>query len=172
MTEPADEVSVVYDAADIRSLYGACRRCRRNLILLSFAPLAFLLLDVLDGKRGVALIPSAVSYFIIGVVIAIAFYVVVPRVQIWSRSRSAWSSPLAVSLTDEGIVTRHANQDSRFHWAAIKDVVERGGRLFLFTTPSCAIILPRRVFDSDAQFQRWSDEARSYWRAAAGTEHQ
>lgn len=162
-----DEVSVVYDAADVRSLYGVCARCRRNLVLLSFAPLAFLLLDVIDGARGLALVPPLISYVVIGLIIAIAFYFLIPHVQVWRRSRTGWSKPLAVSLTDKGIVTRHADQDSQFHWPAIKDVVEKRGRLFLFTTQSCAIILPRRVFVSDEQFNEWSRRALAYWSAAS-----
>jgi hypothetical protein len=73
---------------------------------------------------------------------------------------------MAVRLTSQGVATRHPNQESLFYWSKIRDVVVRGSRLFLFTTPACAIILPRRSFESEAQFADWVKRAEALWTAA------
>ncbi len=77
---------------------------------------------------------------------------------------------MMIHLAEDGIDTRHPTQDAQFHWSAIKDVVIRKGRLFLFTTPACAIILPRRCFESEAQFNDWAERAQRYFEAARPVE--
>ena len=52
------------------------------------------------------------------------------------------------------------------HPTLVSKVLVSGNRLFLFTTPNCAIILPRHCFSDDAQFENWSERAAERWRAA------
>jgi hypothetical protein len=161
-----DELSVVYRAADLRSLYGACRKCRRAFVWILLIPMLVGLSSYLDGYRGAPLAYQLLPYLLIGLTGVAALYFLVPLWQIRLRRKNGWGEPMSVRLGQDGLVMRHPSQDSVFHWSAIRDVVTKGNRLFLFTTPACAIILPRRVFASDEQFAQWSDRARSYWKAA------
>jgi hypothetical protein len=70
---------------------------------------------------------------------------------------------MSVRLTDQGISTRHPNQESLFYWSKIREVAVRGSRVFLFTTPRCAIIIPRRRFETEDDFHAFSSAAREHW---------
>ena len=167
MSVAVDEVSIVYDAADLRSLYAACARCRRNLFVISMIPTIFFLFDVISGDRGEALVSDLIAYSAAAVFIAFVLYFVSPSVTAWRRARNGWGRPMFVSLTPNGLAMRHPAQDSSYHWSAIKKVMTSRTRIFIFTTPVCAIILPRRVFSSDQQFEAWSQQAERYWRTAS-----
>src|SRR4029079_269160 len=95
-----------------------------------------------------------------------AAYFLLPLNAVRLRKRSGWTEPMAVLLANEGIATHHPNQKSLFYWSKIQKVLVSGNRLFLFTTPNCAIILPRHCFSDDAQFENWSERAAERWRAA------
>jgi len=163
-------VQVVYDGSDFRALYRACRRCKRNaLILLVGLPVFFGLLSYKDGARGIDLIVAAIPYFLIAGGVILGIYVIGPWNAIRVRRKYGWGEPMSVSLTDQGVSTQHPNQTSLFYWSKIRDVVVRQHRLFFFTTPACAIILPRRCFASDEQFSRWAEYSERLWREARAT---
>ena len=162
-----DEIQVSYDSGDLRALYRACHRCRRNgLLLLVVMPVFFEVLSFKDGVRGFDLLIYAIPYFMIALVALLTFYFASPWYSVFLRRRNGWDKPMTVQLTDEGISTHHPNQESLFYWSKIRDVVVRGPRLFLFTTPLCAIILPRRSFESDDQFGAWAERAKGLWNSA------
>ena len=159
------EVAVLYDSKDMRSLYGACRKCRRILVFVAAVPLVIGLFNYSDSPNLADFVIKMLGSLVLGAALAGATYFFSPALQHWQRRKSGWDRPMMVHFTDAGIATRHPTQDSQFHWSAIKDVVNRKGRLFLFTTPNCAIILPRRFFDSDAQFDDWAERAKRYFEA-------
>jgi hypothetical protein len=162
-----DEVRVVYTAADLRSLYAACRRCKRNAVVAVIGvPAFFVLLSFKDGARGTDLVFAAIPYFLLIPAVMFATYFLLPFNTTRLRRKNGWEQPMVVRLTDQGISTHHPNQESLFYWSKIQDVVVRGGRLYLFTTPSCAIILPRRCFSDEAAFGKWAERARKLWREA------
>ena len=161
-----EEVSVVYDATDLRAIYRACKQCQRNLKWLALIPLFFGGFAYLDGTRGAALFYQILPYLLIAAAIAAGIYFFGPILQLRARRKNGWAQPMFVRLGMNGLSTRHPSQDSLFHWAAIHDVVVKGGRLFLFTTPACAIILPRRSFESDARYNAWIGRARQFWESA------
>jgi hypothetical protein len=165
----SDEISVVYDASDFRALYRACRRCKRTaLLVLIGVPLFFGFLSYADGVHGVALIYYTLPYVLIALLILAGIYFIGPWNLVRMRTRNGWGEPMLVRFTDQGVSTHHPSQDSLFFWAKIQDVIMRGQRLFLFTSPGCAIILPRHSFADEAQFTRWHDEALRLWNLAKG----
>ncbi len=165
MTEEAaqQDVSVLYDVSDLRALYRSCKRCRRSLLWVAMIPIVFSTLNYTDGARGVELVYGGLPYALIGVAIVLFIYFLSPVLQVRSRRKNGWGVPMTVQLNADGMATKHPSQDSQFHWAEIKDVVTKNERLFLFTSPGCAIILPRRVFSSDHHFSDWVGKARDYW---------
>lgn len=162
----ADEVSVVYDGSDLRSLYAVCSRCRRMLAIVLLTPVfvgvSLGLSSPLDTSFAFQLIP----YLLIGLAAAGTMYLIVPVLQVRRRQKNGWGQPIHFRLAQDGVRTRHPSQDSHFHWAGIRTVVARNDRLFIFTSPACALILPRRCFLDQHQFADWAERAHGYWKAA------
>jgi hypothetical protein len=163
--QSSDEIKVVYDSADFRALYRACRTCKRNaVVLLVLVPAFFTALSFIGGAWGPDLVYYALPYVLIALGIVGGIYFVTPWNTMRIRRRNGWDEPMTVQLADEGISIQHPSQSSIFYWRKLRDVVVRGQRLFLFTTASCAIILPRRSFASDEQFANWAERAEERWR--------
>ena len=168
-SEP-DKVEVVYNAADLRALYRACRRCKAiALVVLIGLPVVFGLFSYHDGARGSDLVFVALPYIIIGLVGVLTVYVLGPWRAVRVRRKYGWGEPMSVSFTNDGVSTKHPNQASVFYWSKFRNVAIRGSRIFLFTTPACAIILPRRCFVDDEQFSTWAERARRLWQEASVT---
>ncbi|WP_152569409.1 MULTISPECIES: YcxB family protein [Sphingomonas] len=167
--ERSEEVQVVYSAADLRAITLACRRCRWIMVLSMLAPPAVVFyLSWNDLPRD--LWPILVgSLLAIGIVLA-AFLIISPTQMVRRRRAAGWGSPMEISFSPLSVNVRHPSQDSQNHWSAIMKVREKGGRLFLFTTPNNAIILPRRAFASDEQFSEWCRRAAAYQQAARRAE--
>ena len=170
MTEvSSEEIAVTYRSSDFRALYRACRVCRRNaLLLIASLPAVFVALSYGAGERGTALIYVATPFLFIASSVVLSIYVVTPWLTVRARRKNGWDEPMNVRLTHDGVSVRHPSQDSLFYWTKIRDVVVRGDRLFLFTTSSCAIILPLHSFASDEHFADWAATAQQYWQAARG----
>jgi len=167
MDEVGDsEIAVAYDSWDLRALYLACRKCRRNLVFVALIPMLFWIGELVDGARGLDLIYLAIPYLLGSVAVLLILYFLLPALQIRARRKNGWDAPMVVQLNERGVATRHPSQDSQFHWVAIRDVVVRKKWLFLFTSAACAIILPRRCFKDDDQFSDWAKRADLYWRQA------
>ncbi|MEQ7874609.1 YcxB family protein [Sphingomonas sp. ASV193] len=164
MTHADGEICVVYDSADFRSLYSVSPQARRNLLKV---PLWIFLVGIFfsfgDGNLGLNLLLGAWPFAIGGLLAVVSIYWLIPFRQVQLRRKSGWDSPLCVSLFPDGVHTRHRNQDTQFHWSAIERVVSRAGRIYIFTTPVCALILPRRFFDNDAAFSEFAALASLYW---------
>jgi hypothetical protein len=125
-------------------------------------PLFFGVLTYLNSDRTVLPVYETIPYLLIVLAILAINYFVLPWIR--ARRRSGWDEPTAIRLTAQGIGTRHPNQDSRFYWAKVREVTVKAHRLFLFTSASCAIIVPRRVFQSDEEFEGFVAEASAHWK--------
>ena len=100
----SDEISVVYDSADFRSLYRACRSCKRNALLLLLAvPAVFGALSYSDGVRGVGLVYDAFPYLLIAAITVLTFYLFSPWYTVRLRRKNGWNEPMIVQLAEEGI---------------------------------------------------------------------
>ena len=126
------------------------------------------LLCYVGGDRGVDLAYSAVPFILIIFMVQLACYFLGPLMTMRTRRKTGWQMPMSIQLTTEGVSVSHPSQSLVAYWPAIQDVVVKRKRLFLFTTPACAIIVPRRAFASDEQFDRWVGEAEALWAAARG----
>jgi hypothetical protein len=158
------EASVVYDTGDFCALYRACRRCKRNaLLLLVLFPIIFGVLSYRDGYRGIELFFQALPYLLLALSVVFGIYFVGPWYAVRTRRKYGWAEPMCVRLTDQGISTHHPNQQSLFYWSKIREVAVHGVHIFLFTTPSCAIIIPQRAFNSSADFDAFAAAAQERW---------
>ncbi len=158
--------SVVYDASDLRALYRSCKSCRRSWLWIAALFVVLFAFEALEQQLGGSLILLALAYVLLGVAVLLSIYFLLPLLQLRSRRKNGWDVPMDVRLDVDGVAALHPSQDLLVRWAAIKDIVTNNGRLLLFTSPGCAIILPRRVFSSERHFNDWSDRARAYWQAA------
>ena len=66
---------------------------------------------------------------------------------------------VTVTLTDEGIRQATATGEGHTRWGGVTEVVEDKGRLYLFTAPACAFILPRWAFERDEDYTAVRDFA-------------
>ncbi len=152
---------VEYSAADLRALTRRCARCLRNLAFLALLPMAVSALSIwLDGQSD-DLIGTLLGSGVLGLVMALAVYWLSPIYLQRARRRNGWDSPIEIRLEEACVASRHPAQNAEYFWSAIKDVAVANGRLFIFTSPGCAIILPRRAFASDEQFDSWVQTAKA-----------
>lgn len=159
-------VDVVYDASDFRSLYSACARCRRTLMVIALAP-AFVIagFDIATGASLLAEVPVVVGFLGAGLILAAAIYFLSPPWQVGRRKRTGWSVPMRFALTEDAVTMIHPKQSSQWPWTAIVRVVLTADRLFLFISESCAIIVPKRAFGFDSDFSAFADSAEEHWQA-------
>jgi hypothetical protein len=71
---------------------------------------------------------------------------------IWSLRRGGRLMPQQFQLKSEAFAVKSELGDARLLWSGIPRVEMVRDRLFVFTTPKCAYIVPRRAFDSDLDF--------------------
>jgi hypothetical protein len=86
------------------------------------------------------------------------------------RRRAAdWLGWHRLSINPEGLVV--ATETSRYEtkWVTVRRIARDGDYAFLYLTDTSAIILPRRPFVSDEEFDRFVATARRYRRAAPET---
>ena len=165
--EISDEIEVIYNEGDFRALYRATRRHKTTAILLLVViPGFFAIVSFLDGVRGVGLFYHALPYIFIVLIVLVFFYYYLPWASVRARRKTGWGEAMRLRLTDEGVAVQHATQDSLFFWTKIVDVVVHKSRLFVFTSPGCAIILPRRFFSDDDHFFSWAKRAKQLWQSA------
>jgi hypothetical protein len=167
MLDSPDPVHVRYEASDYRALTINCPKCRANLLLLFLLPAAAVLIVEIELNAAASIDWGVVgSALIVGAMIASFFFIVTPLFQVRAQRKAGFVEPIEYALEEEGVWARHPRQDSLFRWTGMHSVRATSRRLFLFTQPSCAIILPRRCFSSDEQFDRWSAEAKRRFNAA------
>jgi len=98
--------------------------------------------------------------------IVLAIAGIAPIIQLRARKKQGWDIPMLVRLSDDGISVDHPKGGQRMIWNALRKVRATRDRLFLFTTPACAFIIPKRCFESEAEFQRWIAYSEQRWTEA------
>ena len=101
--------------------------------------------------------PWLVYFFLSGLsAFALIFWLTVPLMLVvgkLSHWRTKKRFPVTVQLTAEGVETSTAVHRSQLRWAAFDAVVVTRRRLFLFLTRRSALIVPRRAFPADPEWQ-------------------
>jgi hypothetical protein len=83
----------------------------------------------------------------------------------WLIRRSRFYGSQTFVVRDAGFEIISSLGHSEINWPVFARIVRKGDRLFLFVTKGSAYIVPRRAFDSDAEFEAFSVSARERWEA-------
>lgn len=162
-------VSVRYDLKDLYAI--SWQGWRRWSLLLVWVLVAFLIIGVgfplIEGMRFYDVL-SEIDYFILVPLALIVIIIVAaaPAIQFWKRKKRGWDVSMLVKLDDEGISADFPMGSQLTFWKALQKIRATQDRLFLFTTPSHAYILPKRCFANEAEFQRWIEYSKRRWDAA------
>jgi len=157
--------------------YGAGDIAAMNLVLWRFwlsvtgiiaaviiaVPIVLLVLDGYPLADSV----NAIDWWFTGLVILIVliWLIVATAVKYWWNSRKGLHGPIQFALTDEGVSFRSRQMEGVAFWTTIKSVKTIGNRAYLFIGPRTGFIIPRRAFDSDAEFAAFAFEASERWEA-------
>jgi hypothetical protein len=85
------------------------------------------------------------------------------RLWIWLRRKSPLYAPQAFEIGSSGLRIHSTKFNSEIPWTTFRDVKIADGRLFVFMTERLAYIVPRRAFDSDAEFDAFAGAAHDAW---------
>jgi hypothetical protein len=119
--------------------------------------------SVLAGHRLIDALSQIDFYFLLTLTLIVAIPAITPFFQMRARKRNGWDVPMKVELDDDGISIDHPLGAQRTFWKALPKVQATRDRLFLFTSSSCAYILPKRCFPSEADFMRWIEFSEERW---------
>jgi hypothetical protein len=76
-------------------------------------------------------------------------------------------SPQRLTLSREEIQTSSPYQNTRWAWGAVEKVVKTDQHVFMFLSAMSALIVPRRAFRADADFELFFKTARDHQRTAS-----
>jgi hypothetical protein len=71
-----------------------------------------------------------------------------------------------LAINAQGLVIISELSRTEMKWAALRKIALAEGYVFLYISDDQAVILPRRPFAGDEEFQQFLTAARRYWKAA------
>ena len=164
-------IDVKHNSSDFRSLAWNCQACRWRLLFFLFLPLIVILIDeyaLTDaGEVNGSMLIGALA---LGSLLSAIFLLVIPSLQVRAQHKAGFVEPYRISLRGDGVSAEHPRQDNLYRWSGLHDVSATEDRLFLYTAPGCAVIIPKRSFESEAAFDQWCDEAQRRWTASKAVE--
>jgi len=168
MSDEDKPIVVTYSARDIVVLNLVVWPFWAKLLaiiggLLILVPMLLRLLDDYPISDAILDIDWA---FTLEVLIALTIWIVVViAVSYWRQRRKGLLGPIDFTQTPEGVSFRNRHMKGVVFWSGIKKIRLVRGRLFLFITQRSALILPRRDFGSDAEFDAFVGAAEERWKA-------
>jgi hypothetical protein len=168
MTREATEksVEVTYSASDILALNLLTWRFWLSVVAI-FATIVIvlpLIFSMIDGYSLTSSVRSMDwSFTAYMILILVAWLIVVTIVAYWLRRKRGLHGPMRFWLTDEGVAVRNRQMDLVVFWTTIKSIKLTGSRIFLFITLRSALIVPRRAFGGDADFEAFAAAAKRRW---------
>ncbi len=105
---------------------------------------------------------------------ALAFVVCAILIQGWALARCLLvfkKTPLAngemqVTTTDEQLITSLPDQESRYKWGGLHDIVESKKIIFIYPNPQSAILIPKRIFGSTSEAEAFLNDIRERWQTS------
>lgn len=87
------------------------------------------------------------------------------RARLWLRfaRRGPLYAPHSFAVGRTGLQITSSKFNSEIRWSTLRDVKRTEDRLFFFLTKRLAYIVPRRAFDSDADFEAFTSAATDCW---------
>ncbi len=171
MTEESPcAIDVNYTLGDLYAV--TLQSWRSHLVrLLPLPAIVLIILIVLAAVGGSSVAESVLEFpweFILGLValILVLRAGVVPFANYLDGRRNRDLGPIRFELSGEGIRIEARDGKSILYWSAVRRVKATKNRLFLFTGPALAYILPRRAFSEDTDFAQAVEQARHNWQLA------
>ena len=170
-----DDHSIVEVRYDLRDLYAISWQSWGRWFkllgwLIGLLVVLELGLPVLAGEPFVNALAGVDFYLLVlCALIVIAVPAISPIFQLRARKKQGWDLPMLVELDGEGVSINHPMGNQRTFWKALPKIRATRDRLFLFTAPSCAYILPRRCFPTEVEYQRCVDFSNRHWSEAKAT---
>ena len=171
-SNPEGAVEVTYSAGDLLALNLVIWPFWVSVLaviaaLLVFVPMILLLISGYPlGDSIVAFdwsFAGLVLLILIGWLIAASVFGYV-----WRRWKGL-HGPIVFALTEVGVNFRDRQMEGVVYWDGIKSVRLQGGRIFLFVGRKSALIIPRRAFGSNAEFDAFVSAAKERWKASGGS---
>ena len=72
--------------------------------------------------------------------------------------------PQTYALLSDGVQISAEKGKTEIPWTSLHHVTCEEGRLFLFLAERLAFVVPRRAFDSDAEFEAFAGEVQTQWK--------
>lgn len=169
-TEPATQ-PFLYDRSDMRALAELQRPriigCLFGLMWVLFALLAFLI--ALCWFAGSTRTLKYVPISLILLAAALLLHRFGPDIRAWALEFAARKSGLHMEqvMTAAADVFRAESERGKteVRWKAIPRLERTEDRLFVFSTPRLAYIIPRRAFDADDAFDQFVAVVQERWKA-------
>lgn len=82
---------------------------------------------------------------------------------VFSRMNSTFLTEHTLAIAPEGLVEETEFNRSEYKWSAVQKVVGSRKHLFIYVSAGSAHIVPRRAFDSDAEWEQFHEKLRQLW---------
>jgi hypothetical protein len=154
-------IEITYRLSDLYAvtLHAWRHFLRVPLILEAFWLAVMIVIDLIDGAsilEAIRWIPWPLLGWAALALLAFWFGLCPPIRYVRAR-RTDTLGPTGLRLSESGIEIETANINSLVRWPAIKRIARSRNRTFLFVSSASAVILPRRAFDTNSQFDHWSE---------------
>ena len=152
-----------YDVSDLRALNWQVVpwwRLGLSLAIFSFLVWFFVSLMLEDGDLDWVLV--AILCLIAGVFAGPWTWH--PFIAHRSMRRENLLERHVIRIEPEHFAVHSAKAEARIRWSAISKIRRKSDRLFLFSSKSIAHIIPRRAFESDADFDAFVQAAEDRWK--------
>jgi hypothetical protein len=164
------DIRVHYAVSDIYAVtFRSWRRILLRIsILFGILIALFIALPVADGStfwESVSWFPWRMYLGLVAFLLGFLFGIC-PLISYIHAKRQGTVGPHFIGLSKEGLRLKSPQGESLVYWSGVKRIVASRSRLFAFISPSSAIILPRRAYDSQASFQDARDEVNLHFKAA------
>ncbi len=133
---------------------------RREYLLLPFAFLAFI--SILESPNFQQEWILLLTLCIVGTII---FNILV--LGLWAlRINIRWLGNYKFNIHEKGFRETSKSQESIYHWPWIHNMYKTGSHIIVCITDSKICTIPRRAFQTDAEFEEFFNKANDYWKEA------
>lgn len=166
---PLRSKPVAYEVDDILALSKLVPRAPVQVFRIAAGAIVILLMFVIVGEAwaltGIVDWPAIIAcLFVAGMVFLLTNRRI--RAHIWLRlaRRSALHVPHSFAIGPVALLISSPKAKSEVPWTTFTDLKLVEGRLFIFMSKRLAYVIPRRAFDSDADFEAFAAAAAERWR--------
>jgi hypothetical protein len=159
---------VSYDIDDLIALSKIVPRARAQTYRIAAGAIVILLMLAMVAEAWP--LTGLVDWPAVGASLFVASMILLVsnrRIRAWFWLRVARSNPFFVShsfaITPGGLRVSSPRSRSEVQWAAFPDVKRVDDLLFVFTAKRQAFVIPRRAFESDAEFEAFAAVAQRCW---------